>query len=193
MALKIAIIYGSVRSERQGIKAALFIMDQLEKRGHQAVLIDPAQYDLPLIDKLYNDYAAGEAPTALQEIAGILLEADAFIIVSGEYNHTIPPALTNLIDHFNQEYRWRPAGIASYSNGPFGGVRAVGHLRDHLSHVGMATIPTSFPISKVQEAFDEQGNAIDTAYERRIQRFLNELEWYANALKEARKAGVPYE
>ena len=193
MALNISLIYGSVRSERQGIKAARFIMHQLEKRGHHAVLIDPAKYNLPLIDKLYNEYPAGESPAALQEIAGILREADAFVIISGEYNHTIPPALTNLIDHFNQEYHWRPAGIVSYSNGPFGGVRAVGHLRDHLSHVGMATIPTSFPVSKVQEAFDDQGQAIDTAYERRIQRFLNELEWYANALKEARKTGVPYE
>ncbi|MCD4672917.1 MAG: hypothetical protein K8R77_09660 [Anaerolineaceae bacterium] len=71
-------------------------------------------------------------------------------------------------------------------------MRAASHLRDMLGEVGLASIPSTFPISKVQESFDEDGQALNPAYERRIQRFLNELEWYANALKEARKEGVPY-
>jgi NAD(P)H-dependent FMN reductase len=67
------------------------------------------------------------------------------------------------------------------------------HLRAILGEVGMVSIPSMFPVSKVQDAFDDDGNAIDGAYVRRIQRFLDELEWYAGALKEARKKGVPYE
>jgi len=192
MTLKFAIIYGSVRSERQGIKAARFIVDQIKSRGHEAVLIDPLEYSLPLIDKQFKDYPQGEAPENMARIADMLRAADAFIIVSGEYNHTMPPALTNLIDHFNKEFHWRAAGIISYSTGSFGGVRATGHLRDFLSNVGMFVMPYTLPIPNIREAFDDQGQTIDKNYDRRGKRFLDEMEWYANALMEARKAGVPH-
>jgi NAD(P)H-dependent FMN reductase len=193
MALNFVVIYGSVRSDRQGIKAARFIIKHIEARGHQAILIDPVEYQLPLIDKMYKEYPRGEAPYDLEKIAEIFRNADAFVIVSGEYNHIMPPALANLMAYFMNEYFWRPAGIASYSKGSFGGVRAASHLRDMLSEIGLVTIPSTFPVSKIRETFDENGKALDPAYDRRIQRFLNELEWYSNALKEARKEGVPYE
>jgi NAD(P)H-dependent FMN reductase len=192
MKLKFAVIYGSVRSQRQGIKAVRFIINQIESRGHEAVLIDPLDYPLPLVDKQFKDYPAGEAPEKMDQVAGILRDADAFIIVSGEYNHTMPPALTNLIDHFNKEFHWRTAGIVSYSSGSFGGVRATSHLRDFLSNVGLFILPYTMPIPKVQDAFDEQGQTIDMNYDRRGKRFLDEMEWYAKALLEARKNGVPH-
>jgi NAD(P)H-dependent FMN reductase len=193
MSLKTVVIYGSVRSGRLGIKAARFVGKMLEERGHQVTLVDPLERELPLLDKTYKQFAAGEAPEVLESLARLYREADAFVFVAGEYNHSIPPALANLIDHFMNEYFWRPAGIVSYSAGPFGGVRAAVHLRAILGEVGMVSIPSMFPVSKVQDAFDDDGNAIDGAYVRRIQRFLDELEWYAGALKEARKKGVPYE
>ena len=192
MALNFAVIYGSVRSERQGIKAARFIINQIETRGHKAVLIDPLDYSLPLIDMQFKDYPEGEAPESMMQVADILRQADAFIIVSGEYNHTMPPALTNLIDHFNKEFHWRAAGIVSYSSGSFGGVRATSHLRDFLSNVGMFILPYTLPIPKVQDAFDDQGETIDKNYDRRGNRFLDEMEWYTRALLEARKAGIPH-
>jgi hypothetical protein len=65
-------------------------------------------------------------------------------------------------------------------------------LRMTLAELGMASIPSLFPIPKVQDAFDEAGRAKDPAWERRIQRFLDELEWHARALKEARAKGTPY-
>ena len=193
MALKFTVIYGSVRSERQGIKAARFMINQIEAHGHQATLIDPVEYDLPFIDKMYKEYPKGEAPEDLEKIADIFRNTDAFVFVTGEYNHIMPPALINLIDYFMNEFFWRPSGIVSYSNGSFGGVRTASHLRDMLGEVGLVSIPSTFPVTKIREAFDEDGNALDSAYERRVQRFLSELEWYANALKEARKTGVPYE
>ncbi len=73
---------------------------------------------------MYKEYAPGEAPENLERLAGQIKAADAFIIVSGEYNHSIPPALSNLLDHFLEEYFWRPSAIVCYSAGGFGGVRA---------------------------------------------------------------------
>jgi len=193
VALKTVVVYGSVRGERQGIKAARFVKKALEERGHETTLVDPMERQLPLLNKMFKEYPDGEAPEVLEELAALYREADAFVFVTGEYNHSVPPALTNLIDHFMNEYFWRPAGIVSYSAGTFGGVRAAVHLRAILGEVGMVTIPTMFPVSKVQTAFDDDGNALEDAYPRRIQRFFDELEWYANALKGARQKGVPYE
>lgn len=193
MALKTVVVYGSVRSRRQGIKAVRFVKSMLERRGHETTVVDPLERKLPLLDKMYKEYDRGKAPEVLEALAAIYREADAFVFVTGEYNHGVPPALKNLIDHFMNEYFWRPAGIVSYSAGIFGGVRAAVQLRSILGEVGMVTIPRMLPVSKVQAAFDEEGNAVDDSYPKRIGKFLDELEWYANALKVARQKGVPYE
>jgi NAD(P)H-dependent FMN reductase len=192
MPLDILIFYGSVRTARQGIKAARFVLKECQARGHSATLVDPLEEKLPLLDRMYKEYSAGQAPEGLQKLAERIKAADAFIVVSGEYNHSIPPALSNLLDHFLEEYFWRPSGIVCYSAGPFGGVRAAMQLRALLGELGTPSIPSILPIPKVQDAFDEQGVPTDPSYHKRAGRFLDELEWYAKALKEARKSGVPY-
>ena len=190
--LDLLVIYGSVRPQRVGIRAARFIRGACEARGHRATLIDPLEEGLPLLDRMYKEYPAGQAPEGLERLAGKIKGADGFIVVSGEYNHSIPPALSNLLDHFLEEYFWRPSAIVCYSAGPFGGVRAAMQLRAMLCELGTPSIPSLFPIPKVQDAFTEGGTPLDEAYSRRIGRFLGELEWYARALKAARAAGVPY-
>jgi len=187
MALNIAIIYGSVRSDRQGIKAAKFIVKKLEERGHEATLIDPLEYNLPFLDKMYKEYDEGKAPELLEKLAQIIKKADGYMIVSAEYNHSVPAALKNLIDYFMEEYFYKPSGIVTYSAGPFGGVRVAVHLRAILGEVGTVSIPSMFPISKIYESIDENGKAVDEAYDKRVQKFLDEFEWYANALKQARE------
>jgi NAD(P)H-dependent FMN reductase len=191
-ALNILVIYGSVRRARQGIKAAKFVVASCRERGHEVGLIDPMELALPLLDRMYKEYPKGEAPAALEQLAGRLKAADAFVIVSGEYNHSIPPALSNLLDHFLEEYFWRPSAIVCYSGGPFGGVRAAMQLRAMLGELGTPSIPSILPIPSVQDAFDDDGRPLNDAYPRRAARFLDELEWYARALKAARPAGVPY-
>src|SRR3954447_6028597 len=192
MTLNILVFYGSVRSDRQGIKAARFVVNQCRERGHEVDLIDPMVERLPLLDRMYKEYESGQAPEVLERLAGRIKGADAFIVVSGEYNHSIPPALSNLLDHFLEEYFWRPSGIVCYSAGAFGGVRAAMQLRALLAELGMPSIPSILPIPGVQDAFDDDGRALDEAYHRRADRFLAELEWYATALKTARQSGVPY-
>ncbi|KKK67487.1 hypothetical protein LCGC14_2953560, partial [marine sediment metagenome] len=156
------------------------------------IVVDPIEYKLPLLEKRYQDYEKGKAPKALEKLAKIFKEADAFVIITAEYNHLAPPALTNLLDHFMEEYFFRPSAIVSYSMGGFGGVRAASHLRDMLAELGMPAIPSGFPISKIQDALDENGKPSDEKMNQRIKKFLDELEWYSKALKEARKKGLPY-
>jgi NAD(P)H-dependent FMN reductase len=192
MPLDLVVFYGSVRHDRQGIKAARFIVETCQERGHRTSLIDPAVDQLPLFDRMYKEYAAGSAPEVLERLAGLIKAADAYIIVSGEYNHSIPPALSNLLDHFLEEYFWRPSAIVCYSAGAFGGVRAAMQLRAMLCELGTPSIPSLFPVPHVQDAFDEDGRPRDESYRKRVGRFLDELEWYAKALKAARQGGVPY-
>jgi len=187
VALKTVVIYGSVRSARQGIKAARFIVNQLEARGHDVEFVDPMERQLPLLDRMYKEFSAGEAPPALESIASVFRDADGFIIVSGEYNHSIPPALKNLLDHFQQEYHYKPSGIVTYSAGPFAGLRGLANLRAILGELGTPSIPSVFPVSQVQNAFDANGQALDKAWDDRVVRFLDEFEWYSRALRAGRQ------
>ena len=193
MSLNLTLIFGSVRSDRRGIRAVRFLERAFGARGHAVSTIDPAEYQLPLLDKMYKEYPKGSAPEPLETLAGIYRQADAFVIVTGEYNHTMPPGLMNLLDHFLEEYYWRPSAIVCYSAGAFGGVRAAVQLRAPLSGMGMPSIPSLFPIPNVQSAFSEDGTPADAdGTARRFNTFAAELEWYAAALKKQRQDGVPY-
>lgn len=190
--LLVPVIYGSVRRERQGIKCARWVVRALEGRGMKPVLVDPLEKRLPLLDLMYKEYPKGEAPAVLEELADLFRRADGFAIVSGEYNNGIPPALKNLLDHFLEEYFWRPAGIVCYSGGRWGGVRAAMQLRMSLAEMGMVTIPSILPNARVQDAFADDGTPADPKIETYTKQFFDEFEWYARGLREARKAGVPY-
>ena len=154
--------------------------------------VDPLEYPLPLLDRMYKEYPKGSAPEALERLAGLYRMADAFVIVTGEYNHGVPPALVNLLDYFLEEYFWRPSAIVSYSAGMFGGARASVVLREMVAEMGMPSISSTLPVPKVRQAFDEQGNPSDPAWERRFARFASEVEWYAEAFRAQRQKGVPY-
>jgi len=193
MALNILVFYGSVRSDRQGIKAAKFLVNKVKERGHEVSLIDPLEYNFGLLDKMYKEFEKGKAREKMEELAEKIRTADGFIVVSGEYNHSIPPALTNLMDHFLEEYFFRPSGIVCYSAGRFGGVRAAMQLRAFLAEIGTVSIPTLFPIPEVQDAFDDKGEPVNKDYHDFIKQFLDEFEWYSHIMKEGRKnMKLPY-
>lgn len=191
-ALSVPIILGSVRRDRQGIRAARLMLAALEQRGHEPVLVDPVEEPLPLLERMYKEYPKGEAPERLERLAALYRRADGFLIVSAEYNNGIPPALKNLLDHFLEEYFWRPSAICCYSSGAFGGVRAAMQLRMTLAELGMPSIPSLFPIPRIAQALDEDGRPGDGWSERRLDRFLGEFCWYARAMKRERAAGTPY-
>ena len=192
MSLHIAILYGSVREARAGIRLVHFLDAVLRRRGHTISIVDAAEYRLPLLDRMYKEYEHGTAPRVLEELAEIYRRTDAFAIVSGEYNHGIPPALKNLLDHFLDEYFFRPSAIVCYSAGQFGGVRAAMQLRMTLAELGMPSIPSLLPVPRVQDAFTPEGAPTDPRFEGRAERFFREFEWYAEALRRARAEGLPY-
>lgn len=195
-ALRFLVVYGSVRRGRQGIRAARYVVRGLEARGHAVTLVDPEEVDLPLLVRMYKTYEEGQAPEAMARLAGQIREADGFVMVTGEYNHLPPPALLNTIDHYLEEWYWRPSAIVSYSAGRLGGVRAASHLRDLLAEIGTASIPTALAYGSVGKTFTEDGAPNEEEAERiekRFSRFADELEWYAHALKAQREQGVPYE
>lgn len=74
MSLKIVVFYGSIRSDRQGIKAARFIVKTCQQRGHDVAMIDPLEYRLPLLDKMYKEYGPDEAPGVLQRMAQLIIQ-----------------------------------------------------------------------------------------------------------------------
>jgi NAD(P)H-dependent FMN reductase len=188
----IAVLLGSMRSDRMGPRAAKLVTRELERRGHTVHLVDPLELRLPVLDRMYKEHPVGEAPDHLERLAGLYRSVDGFLIVSGEYNHGIPPALKNLLDHFLEEYFFRPSGIVCYSAGGFGGVRAAMQLRMTLAELGMPSIPSLLPIPRIADTLSEDGAAQLPITERSMNRFLDEFLWYANALAEARVAGTPY-
>lgn len=190
--LSIAVLLGSVRRDRMGARASTLVTRELERRGHTVHLVDPLELQLPLLDRMYKEHPKGEAPEPLEELAELYGRMDGFLVVSGEYNHGIPPALKNLLDHFLEEYFWRPSGIICYSAGGFGGVRAAMQLRMTLAELGMSSVPSLLPIPRIGEAIDEHGIAQNPIVDRSAGRFLDEFLWYANALAEARTNGMPY-
>ena len=187
---KIAVIVGSVRSERNGIKVAKWVVSKLEEKGHTVSLVDPVELDLPLLDKMYKEM---DSPSdKLQQLQKIIKEADGYVPITPEYNHSISSALKNTLDYFLEEYFFKPSAIISYSVGSFGGVSAGNHLRQILAEMGTLAISSQFPISKVHEVFDDDGKLLDKNYDRRFSRFLDEFEWYVQAFSKQRESGTPY-
>lgn len=192
MSLAVPILFGSVRSDRRGIRVARFLGRQLAERGHRPTLVDAPELRLLLLDRMYTERPKGAAPEPLEGLATLYRGADAFVIVSGEYNHGIPPALENLLDHFLEEYFCRPSAVACYSAGAFRGVRAAMQPRMTPAELGMPSIPSLFEVPKVQDALAEDGTGADETTTRGCARFLTKLEWYARALQRQRAEGTPY-
>ncbi len=124
MTNRILVLYGSYRSDRMGIRLAQFVVEGFRARGDDVELIDAKAVGLPMLDRMYKEHRKGEAPEALEKLAGQIREADGFVFITGEYNWGVQPGLKNLTDHFLEEWFWRPAAIASYSAGRFAGARA---------------------------------------------------------------------
>lgn len=193
MALRIAVLYGSYRTGRMGIRLADFIVSRLNARGELAELVDAKAIDLPMLDRRYSDYPAGEAPEAMARLAETLRNADAFIFVAGEYNQGIQPGLKNLVDHYLQEFAQRPAAIACYSAGVFAGVRSMAAWRVTLAALGMPTVGEILPLGQIQHALDEQGEPTGDAgarLEKNFPKFADELSWWAKAAKAQRALEV---
>ncbi|NCP14398.1 MAG: NAD(P)H-dependent oxidoreductase [Sphingomonadales bacterium] len=196
MADRILVFYGSYRRDRQGIRLANYCVRELKARGADAELIDAQAVDLPMLDRMYKEYSEGEAPEALGTLAGKIRSADAFVFVTGEYNWSVQPGLKNLTDHFLEEWFWRPAAIASYSAGRFGGVRAALAWRDILGEMGMVVVSSTIAVGPMKDTLDADGQPVGDggkALEKQFPKFADDLAWWTAAAKAQReKVKPPY-
>lgn len=196
MADRILVLYGSYRADRQGIRLARYLVRALAGRGADVELIDAKAVGLPMLDRMYKEYPAGTAPAVLEDLAGKIRAADAFVFVTGEYNWGIQPGLKNLTDHFLEEWFWRPAAIASYSAGRFSGVRAGLAWHGALSEMGMVVISSSLSVGGIGQALDAEARPTGdggAALERAFPRFADDLAWWAEAVRMQRqRRPTPY-
>ncbi|CAK9297472.1 unnamed protein product [Gordionus sp. m RMFG-2023] len=193
MPLKYLVILGSVRDNRNGLRVSKFILEKLSHLPHEFKLLDPLELNLPLVrTPLHFFKDPKEAPQILHSINKDIVDSDAFLIVTPEYNQSIPPALSNLLNYFPPaSYAHKPSAICCYSISMFGGIRCSIQLRGMLIELGSVSIPSLFSISKVTEALNEDGTANDKTMDERCDKFLKQLEWYAMAIKEHKKTIPP--
>jgi NAD(P)H-dependent FMN reductase len=194
MGFRILVLYGSYRSDRMGIRLAQFVVDGLSAKGLEVELIDAKAVGLPMLDRMYKEYKAGEAPPALEELAGKIRSADGFVFIAGEFNWGIQPGLKNLTDHFLEEWFWRPAAIASYSAGRFSGVRAATAWHGTLSEMGMVVVSSTIAVGAIAQTLSVDGKPTGEggkALEHAFPRFADDLLWWVEAAKEQRARKQP--
>lgn len=177
--ITVAILLGTVRAGRESDKVARYVADYAQRLpGVKVVLVDPRELNLP---------GDGNNPDAHDShYAAITAQADAFYIVTPEYNHGYPGSLKRMLDSEYRNYRHKPVGMAGVSNGNWGGVRVCEALLPVLHRLGMPVIHSEVYFPKVQELFAEDGQLhpeYQVAYAKNLQAAFHELLWYARALK----------
>jgi NAD(P)H-dependent FMN reductase len=177
--LTIAVLAGTTRLQRESIKAAQYVAEFGRHIPNvEIIFVDPKDFSFPGDG---ND-PEGKDP----RYTDITVRADAFFIVTPEYNHSFPGSLKRMLDSELKNYAHKPVALAGASNGNWGGVRAVEALVGTVREMGLAATFTSVYFPRVQDIFDEQGH-IKTEYEARYHKNLEaayaELVWMATALK----------
>jgi NAD(P)H-dependent FMN reductase len=190
----VLVFYGSYRTARIGIRMATFVTSELRARGTVAELIDAKEVGLPILDRMYKEYPAGSAPQKMEELAGKIRAADAFVFVIGEYNFGPQPGLKNLTDHFLEEWYWRPAAVVSYSPGRLSGARASAAWHPILSEMGMIVVSSTVAVGPIAETFDAQGEPIGkvgSVVQKAFGRVADDLAWWTSAAKHQRLLKAP--
>jgi len=181
-ALNLAIIIGSTREGRFGDTVGRWFAK--EAAGHGGFTIDL----IDLIDiKLPPTHQRKPTPE-VDAFRARLAAADAFVIVTPEYNHSYPASLKHAIDQGYVEWMAKPVGFVSYG-GTVGGVRAIEHLRHVFAELHAATIRDYVCFLMARRQFDTDGNPIDREGPHNAAKImLDRLAWWADALRNAREA-----
>jgi NAD(P)H-dependent FMN reductase len=178
----VAVILGTKREGRLSERAARWVAEQGAQRGDiEVIFVDPRDFNLPP-DGAPED---GTDP----KYSEITTKADAFFIVTPEYNNSFPGSLKRLLDSEYQNYMHKPVMLAGVSNGPWGGVRACIALQPVCHSLGLVNIPKKLYFPKAQEIFDEQGAMNQQyleGYLKSTKTAYDELVWFARALKAAK-------
>lgn len=177
----IAILSASVRTGRHSHRVALYFKNYIEENKLATVeILDLNEYQFPLFNERLK-YQPDPSPSVVA-FASKIKSADGVIIVTPEYNGGYPASLKNVTDLLYDEWHRKPIAISTVSNGPFGGTQVITSLQFSLWKIRAWTVPAMFPVPKVGDSFDENGNAADkTGTDKRAKGFINELLWCMEA------------
>lgn len=178
--MKIEIISGSPRLESVTKRVALHLFNQFRDQDDvEAGLIDVRKFLLPPVDAVIS--SLHHAPNHMKELAVRMFEADAFILVTPEYNGGYSPAMKNLLDHFPKQNH-KVFGIVTASPGMMGGMRAalaLQHLVYGLYGIGS---PHMLIIPEVNKKFTADGVLCDGSFSSQIGGFTDEFLWLARSV-----------
>lgn len=181
--ITLVVLAGSVREERKSIHAARYMADYARQLPDVAVeFIDPQELNLQPLPG--DDHELRDE--RYHELTG---RADAFYIVTPEYNHSYPGQLKRVLDSEFDNYYHKPVALAGASSGRWGGVRACEALLPVVHTLGMPVIKTELYFPKVQEIFEGSG-AIRPEhaefYQKNLAKAFDELLRYARLCKQMR-------
>ena len=190
--MKLAVILSSTRDARFGIKIVPWVLRTAKtfEAFDEVELIDVKDFELPLYNEaagpkfLGGNYA--NAPKA-KEFAAKIGEADAFILVHTEYNHGVPGDVSNALAYVYEEWNKKPIGFVGYG-GALGAGRATEQLRTIAAELELVDIQTATNLVFAPfGAWGEDGPLNEKPTENLVAE-LNQLAWYAKALKVGREA-----
>ncbi|MEU0060221.1 NAD(P)H-dependent oxidoreductase [Streptomyces sp. NPDC006334] len=185
--LRTAVIIGSTRDGRFGPVVADWIAGHIARREDMEVdLIDLVETPLPNVFPAFGQTPADEAVAQLDAVSPRPARADTFVIVTPEYNHSFPAPLKNAVDRHNEQWRAKPVGFVSYG-GLAGGLRAVEQLRLVLAELHAVTIRNTVSFHNYGEVFGADGRPTDPGCDVAAQAMLDQLTWWGQALREARR------
>ncbi|MFD5630495.1 NADPH-dependent FMN reductase [Streptomyces sp. NPDC127072] len=180
--VRVAVVLGSNREGRFGPVVADWLLGRIRERDDfLPEVVDVASVLLPT--------TLSPSPGAAAELAKVtpaLAAADAFVVLTPEYNHSFPAGLKNLIDWHYTEWRAKPVALVSYG-GLAGGLRAAEHLRQVFAELHAVTVRDTVSFHGAGAAFDAEGHPRDsTGPKAAAEVMLDQLAWWARALREAR-------
>ena len=184
--VRLAVLLASVRDGRFGPAVADWFTARAEG-AFDLDVIDPAEYALPLALPDRERGPDAEAAGVLARLTPRLERADAFVVITPEYNHSYPASIKNLVDwHFTQ-WQAKPVGFVSYG-GVSGGLRAVEHLRGVFAELHAVTVRDQVSFANYWESLGEDGAlGGSAAADAAAKTMLGQLDWWARSLKEARE------
>lgn len=187
MTLKLHIIIGSTRPGRVGPGIAKWFADYVAEHGKfEPVLVDLADFNLPLFDEPEHPRLQKYHHAHTKAWAESVSSADAFVFVTPEYNYAPPPALMNALNYLSLEWNYAPAGFVSYG-GISGGLRAAQAAKQIVTTLKMMPVPEAVPMPMVFQNLDENGNLkpLDI-YKASAATMLDEMHKWAEALRPLR-------
>ena len=180
--MRIEIVSGSPRQHSNTHRVALHLHHLLqEKTEHEIGLLDVRNYPLPLLQKVFA--TVEDTPAEFKELAHRIFQADAFIMVTPEYNGSYSPAMQNMFDHFPKQHR-KVFGLVTASTGALGGMRAAMQLQQFTMALFGIPSPYMLITPLVDKKFDADGTLTDPSFQKSIDAFTKEYLWLAEKLVE---------